>query len=63
MENKKKPTTSTAVKRRYNEKNYKQINTQVRFDLADRIAKYREQEKISMPQFLERAIDILEKLR
>ena len=53
-------TTSTAVKQRYNEKTYKKITVQVKPELAERIALYRDKEGISMSQFLQRAIDLLD---
>lgn len=57
---KRKTHTSTAVKRRYNEKAYKKITVQVKPELAERIAAYREREEISMAQFLQRAIELLD---
>lgn len=57
---KRKTHTSTAVKRRYNEKTYKKITVQVKPELAERIALYREKEGISMSQFLQRAIELLD---
>ena len=55
-----KTHTSTAVKQRYNEKTYKKITVQVKPELAERIALYRDKEGISMSQFLQRAIDLLD---
>ena len=49
-----------AVKQRYNEKTYKKITVQVKPELAERIALYRDKEGISMSQFLQRAIDLLD---
>ena len=57
---KRKTHTSTAVKHRYNEKTYKKITVQVKPELAERIALYRDKEGISMSQFLQRAIDLLD---
>jgi len=57
---KRKTHTSTAVKRRYNQKAYKSITVQVKPELAERIAAYREREGLSMAKFLERAVDTLE---
>lgn len=57
---KRKTHTSTAVKQRYNEKTYKKITVQVKPELAERIALYRDKEGISMSQFLQRAIDLLD---
>ena len=53
---KRKTHTSTAVKQRYNKK----ITVQVKPELAERIALYRDKEGISMSQFLQRAIDLLD---
>jgi len=60
MEEKRRTTTSSAVKNRYNKKVYRQIATQVKPELAERIQEYRAREGISMAQFLARAIDILD---
>ena len=57
---KRKTHTSTAVKQRYNEKTYKKITVQVKPELAERIALYRDKEGISMSQFLQRAIELLD---
>ena len=57
---KRKTHTSTAVKQRYNEKACKKITVQVKPELAERIALYRDKEGISMSQFLQRAIDLLD---
>ncbi|MCI8351860.1 MAG: hypothetical protein HFJ86_11975 [Oscillospiraceae bacterium] len=61
MEEKRKTHTSSAVKRRYNQKAYKSITVQVEPELAERIQDYKTRENISMAQFLLRAIDVLEK--
>ncbi len=60
MEERRKTHTSSAVKNRYNKKNYKQVTTQIKPELAQRIQAYREREGISMAQFLSRAIDMLD---
>ena len=60
MEERRKTHTSSAVKNRYNKKNYKQVTTQIKPELAQRIQAYREREVISMAQFLSRAIDMLD---
>ena len=57
---KRKTHTSTAVKQRYNEKTYKKITVQVKPELAERTALYRDKEGISMSQFLQRAIELLD---
>lgn len=59
MDEKRKTHTSTAVKRRYNEKSYKKITVQVKPELADQIAAYREAQGLSMSQFLQRAMEAL----
>ena len=56
-----KTHTSSAVKRRYNQKAYKSITVQFKPELADRIQKYKEQEGISMSELLLRAMDALAK--
>ena len=61
MEETRKTRTSSAVKRRYNQKAYKTFTIQVKPELAERIQLYKEQEGISMPQLLTRAMDALEK--
>ena len=61
MEAKRKTHTSTAVKRRYNQKAYKAITAQVKPELAERIQAYKEKESISMSELLARALDALEK--
>lgn len=63
MENKRKTTTSSAVKRRYNQKAYKSITVQVKPELAGQIQAYREREGISMSQFLSRAVEALDEGR
>lgn len=54
---KRKTHTSSAVKRRYNEKNYKNFRAAIKPDLYDRIDEYLKQEGISRPEFLLRAIE------
>ncbi|MCI8652626.1 MAG: hypothetical protein HFF11_02875 [Angelakisella sp.] len=60
MEEKRKTRTSSAVKRRYNQKAYKSITVQVKPELAERIQGYKEQQGISMSELLSRAMDALE---
>lgn len=60
MEEKRKTHTSSAVKRRYNQKTYKSITVQVKPELAKRIQTYKERQGISMAQLLTMAMDILE---
>ena len=54
---KRKTHTSSAVKRRYNEKNYKNFRAAIKPELYDRIDEYIKQEGISRPEFLLRAIE------
>ena len=61
MEEKRKTHTSSAVKRRYNQKAYKSITVQVKPELAERIAAYKEREGISMSELLSRAMNALER--
>ncbi len=59
LEEARKTHTSSAVKRRYNQKAYKSITVQVKPDLAGRIQAYKEREGISMAELLTRAMDAL----
>ena len=61
MEEIRKTHTSSAVKRRYNQRAYKSITIQVKPELAERIQAYKEREGISMPELLTRAMDALTK--
>lgn len=54
---KRKTHTSSAVKRRYNEKNYKNFRAAIKPELYDRIDEYLKTEGISRPEFLLRAIE------
>lgn len=56
---KRKTTTSTAVKARYNKKTYKQFNVQIRPELFEKIDNYCKDNNLSRSQFLKNAIDIL----
>ena len=58
---KRKTVTSSAVKARYNKKAYRQMAVRIKPDLADRIEAYTEREGISKPEFLSRAIELLDK--
>lgn len=60
MEEVHKTHTSSAVKRRYNQKAYKSITIQVKPELAERIRAYKEREGVSMPELLARAMAALE---
>lgn len=60
MEEKRKTHTSSAVKRRYNQKAYKSITVQIKPELAERIQAYKERQGISMAQLLTVAMDALE---
>ena len=48
-----KTTTSSAVKRRYNSKSYKQWNVQLKPDLFDRMEAERADLKMSRSEYLE----------
>ena len=63
MEEPRKTHTSTAVKRRYNQKAYKAITVQVKPELAERIQEYKMREGISMPELLARAMTALERTK
>ncbi len=52
--------TSTAVKRRYNEKHYKRFYADVKIELYDRLEAYRTDEGISRAEFLQKAIDTIQ---
>ena len=58
---KRKTTTSTTAKQLWNEKHYKQFNVMVKPELFDRITEYTKRENISRREFLERALDSLNK--
>ena len=60
MEEKRKTHTSSAVKRRYNQKAYKSITVQIKPELAERIQIYKEHQGVSMSELLSCAIDALE---
>ena len=57
---KRKTRTSSAVKRRYNAKHYKDFRGAIKFELFDRIEAYIKKENLSRPEFLQRAMDRLE---
>lgn len=58
---KRKTKTSSAVKNRYNKKAYRQFAARIKPDLSQRIEDYTTKEGISKPEFLERAINALDK--
>ena len=58
---KRKTRTSSAVKNRYNAKTYKNYRAAIKPDLFERIEKYSKQENLSRPEFLQRAIETLDK--
>ena len=58
---KRKTKTSVAAVNRYNKKTYKQFAARIRPNLSQRIEDYILREGISKPEFLERAIDTLDK--
>lgn len=57
---KRKTHTSTAVKRRYNEKHYKKFQADIKLDLFERITAYTKKEQISKSEFLQKAINKLD---
>lgn len=57
---KRRTRTSTAVKRRYNEKHYKRFSADVKIELYDRLEAYRKDESISRAEFLQDAIDMMQ---
>ena len=56
-----KTTTSAAVKNRYKAKAYKKYQADIKPALMERIESYNKREDISKSQFLERAIETLDK--
>lgn len=58
---KRKTKTSSAVKNRYNAKAYRKFQAAIKPDLSQRIEDYTAKEGISKPEFLERAINALDK--
>ena len=58
---KRKTRTSRAVKNRYNAKAYRKFQAAIKPDLSQRIEDYTTKEGISKPEFLERAINALDK--
>ena len=58
---KRKTHTSTAVKRRYNEKHYKKFQADIKTELHDRITAYTEKHQISKSEFLTQAIEQLDR--
>lgn len=58
---KRKTHTSSAVKARYNAKAYRQFAARLKPDLSQRIDAYTAKEGISKPEFLQRAIDTLDR--
>lgn len=58
---KRKTHTSTAVKNKYNAKSYRKFQASIKPDLAQRIDAYTTAQGISKPEFLQRAIEALDK--
>ena len=58
---KRKTRTSTAVKRRYNDKHYKKFQADIKNETFERITEYIEKNQISKAKFLEIAIKELDK--
>ena len=48
--------TSSAVKQRYNEKNYKQVKVSLKIDLVERWEKKLQEDSISKAEFIRNAI-------
>lgn len=61
MKPRRKTKTSSAVKNRYNAKAYRKFQAAIKPDLFQRIEDYTTKEGISKPEFLERAINTLDK--
>ena len=58
---KRKTRTSTAVKRRYNDKHYKKFQADIKNETFELITEYIEKNQISKAKFLEIAIKELDK--
>ena len=58
---KRKTSTSWQVKARYNAKAYRSFSTRIKPELSDRIDQYLKREGLSKPEFLQLAIDHLDK--
>lgn len=58
---KRKTKTSAAVKARYNKKHYKKFQADIKIELFDRITEYVKKEQISKSEFLEQALEKLDK--
>lgn len=56
-----KTKTSSAVKNRYNAKTYKKFQANIKPDLFDRIEEYSKKANLSRPQFLAKAIELMDK--
>lgn len=61
MEEKRKTRTSSAVKNRYNQKNYKVFRASVKPELYERIEGFKKKNNLSNPKFLLKAMEKLEK--
>lgn len=61
MKPRRKTKTSSAVKNRYNAKAYRKFQAAIKPELSQRIEDYTTKEGISKPEFLERAINTLDK--
>ncbi len=55
--------TSSAVKQKYNEKTYTQFNVRILPELDARIKNYCDKNNLSRSQFLQKAIENLEKIK
>lgn len=58
---KRKTHTSWQVKARYNAKAYRSFSTRIKPELSGRIEEYLEREGLSKPEFLQLAIEHLDK--
>ena len=59
MEEKRKTHTSSAVKNRYNQKHYKVFRASIKPDLYEKIENYKNENNLSNPKLLEKAIELL----
>ncbi len=59
MESKRKTYTSSAVKNRYNQKNYRVFRASLKPELYNKIEEYKKEYNLSNPQFLAKAIEQL----
>lgn len=60
MSEQRKSKTSAAVKNRYNKKHYKVFRASLKHELFERVENYKKLHSLSNPQFIQKAIDVLE---